>query len=318
MKAHGCAEIVNIMDRAPFHADELAMQARSGAGAKGTGIRDFMPEQHRSFFASLSHVFLATTADGWPLATLLEGEPGFLASPDGRTLAIGSLPGPQDPAAGTLHVGQQIGLLGIDLATRRRNRVNGVVSNVNAGGFSIAVQQSFGNCSQYIQRRAMSRVLAAPAAARKLLMPDDRARVLIERADTFFVATRSRATVGVAGGADISHRGGQPGFVRLEGDTLGIPDFRGNRYFNTLGNILGEPRAALMLLDFATGDVLQLQGLASIDWGERAAARVAGAERVWRFRITQGWYRAQASTLRGAFIDYAPTTLGTGTWDHGP
>jgi hypothetical protein len=103
--------------------------------------------------------------------------------------------------------------------------------------------------------------------------------------------------------------------VGIAADTLLIPDFRGNRYFNTLGNLSGEPRAALLFPDFATGDLLQLQGLASIDWGGSAAAPVEGAERVWQLRVTRAWYRPCAAALRGAFIDHSPVTLRTGTWN---
>ena len=58
----------------------------------------------------------------------------------------------------------------------------------------------------------------------------------------------------------MSHRGGKPGFVGVQGDTLAIPDFRGNRFYNTLGNLLGDPRAGLLFVDFASGDILQIQG----------------------------------------------------------
>ncbi|MGB6485812.1 MAG: pyridoxamine 5'-phosphate oxidase family protein [Steroidobacteraceae bacterium] len=298
-----------------FHTDELAAQARAGVSTRSAGIRDLMPEQHRTFFAALPYVFLATTdAEGWPLATMLEGEPGFISSPDPRTLRVQALPGPGDPACGTLRQDREIGLLGIDLATRRRNRANGVISAVDATAFTVAVQQSFGNCPQYIQRRTASRAEAAGGRVRRLESLDDDARALIARADTFFVASRSRAGVGPAGGVDISHRGGRPGFVRMEGDVLSIPDFRGNRYFNTLGNLLGEPRSALLFPDFESGDLLQLQGLATIDWSPSAAERFEGAERIWQFRITRGWFRPQAAVLRGAFIDYSPVTLRTGAW----
>jgi hypothetical protein len=187
---------------------------------------------------------------------------------------------------------------------------------VDATGFAVSIRQSFGNCPQYIQRRELRRVQPARAQAEELVLPQGRARELIEGADTFFVATRSSAQVGLAGGADISHRGGRPGFVRLKDDTLLIPDFRGNHYFNTLGNILGEPRASLLFVDFGSGDVLQLQGLASIDFDDPAAGELEGAERVWRFRTVRGWYRREAAALRGSFLDYAPTTLRTGVWGH--
>ena len=65
---------------------------------------------------------------------------------------------------------------------------------------------------------------------------DEAARALIAASDTFFVASRSRPELGVEGGLDMSHRGGRPGFVGVQGGTLAIPDFRGNRFYNTLGN----------------------------------------------------------------------------------
>ena len=291
-----------------FHADELAAQTRAGVATMRSGIRDFMPEQHRTFFAGLRHILVAVSdAAGWPLATLLEGDPGFIDSPDPAMLRIRALPAADDPAAGMVRVGDEIGFLGIDFATRRRNRANGIVSSRDAAGFAVAVRQSFGNCPQYIQRRLIVRADTVAGPARELSSLDNEARSLIQRADTLFVASRSRADVGPAGGADISHRGGRPGFVGIADDTLLIPDFRGNRYFNTLGNLLGEPRASLLFPDFAAGDLLQLQGLASIDWSDSAAALVQGAERVWQFRVTRGWYRPRAAALRGALSDYSPS-----------
>lgn len=298
-----------------FHADELTAQTRAGFVTKRAAIRDFMPEQHRSFFTGLPCILVALSdAAGWPLATLLAGDPGFVDSPDPALLRIRALPAADDPAAGMVRVGDEIGLLGIDFGTRRRNRANGIVSSRDAAGFAVVVRQSFGNCPQYIQRRVIVRADAGANPARELSSLDSEARSLIQCADTFFVASKSRADVGPAGGADISHRGGRPGFVGIEDDTLLIPDFRGNRYLNTLGNLLGEPRASLLFPDFARGGLLQLQGLASIDWSESAAALVQGAERVWRFRVTRGWHRPSAAGLRGAFIDYSPVTLQTGTW----
>ncbi|MGH8199582.1 MAG: pyridoxamine 5'-phosphate oxidase family protein [Steroidobacteraceae bacterium] len=298
-----------------FHADELTAQARAGFETRSGGIRDFMPEQHRTFFAALPHLFVATLdATGWPLATLLEGEPGFISSPDLKTLRIRSLPDADDPAHGTIRKGQEVGLLGIELATRRRNRANGVICEVDAAAFTVAVQQSFGNCPQYIQRRTFSRAEVTKGPVRAFESLDGDARQLILRADTFFVASRSRSDVGPAGGADISHRGGRPGFVRVDGNVLSIPDFRGNHYLNTLGNLLGEPRSSLLFLDFATGDLLQLQGLASIDWSSAAKEEFEGAERIWHFRLTRGWFRPRAAALRGTFVDYSPVTLRTGAW----
>jgi predicted pyridoxine 5'-phosphate oxidase superfamily flavin-nucleotide-binding protein len=295
-----------------FHADELWAQERAGGLARGAAIRDFMPEPHRNFFAGLPEIFIAgVDANGWPLATLLEDHAGFIQSPDPTTLRVSALPAPGDPASATLRVGSDIGLLGIDLATRRRNRANGVVAALDGAGFTVAVRQSFGNCPQYIQRRLLERRGASgTVGSRSFESLDGAARSLIARADTFFVASRSRSGFGARGGADISHRGGRPGFVRVQGNTLAIPDFRGNGYFNTLGNLIGEPRCSLLFVDFEQGDVLQLQGLADIDW----ASSFPGAQREWHVRIARGWHRAGAAALRGPLLEYSPVTLRTGIW----
>jgi hypothetical protein len=140
---------------------------------------------------------------------------------------------------------------------------------------------------------------------------------MIANADTFFIASRSRAT-GPGSGADISHRGGRPGFVHIDGNDLWVPDFHGNNFFNTLGNLLGEPRAALLFIDFDSGGILHLQGEVEIHWRPEAMRYFEGAERFWRFRVKGGWRRAAALPLRWSFADAAPTTLQTGVWHAAP
>jgi predicted pyridoxine 5'-phosphate oxidase superfamily flavin-nucleotide-binding protein len=299
----------------PFHDEELKAQALAGGGASGSGIRAFMPDQHRTFFALLPYIFVGVIDDaGWPIATLLTGAPGFVRALDAVTLRIDALPDILDPAAPGFVEGRDIALLGLDFATRRRNRANGRLTRRDARGMTVAVRQSFGNCARYIQSRTIGQRIQARSGIDALAALDPAAKALIERADTFFVATRARHDAGVSHGADMSHRGGRPGFVRVEGDTLTIPDFAGNRYFNTLGNMIGEPRAALLFVDFETGNLLQLQGMAEIDWDGAHASALVGAERLWRFHIVRGWRRAGGSPLRAAPPEYAPTTLHTGTW----
>jgi hypothetical protein len=274
------------MDAGPWHAGELKAQALSGADRipGGAGIRSFMPDQHREFFASLPFMVAATLDEaGAPMATLLTGRPGFVASPDPTTLTLTA--GSADPAGRRLVAGARIGLLGIQPDTRRRNRANGTVTAAGPDGLTVHVEQSFGNCPQYIHPRHVMVDRRATIDAEPFDGLDARARKQVAAADTFFVATTSG--VGVEnGGVDISHRGGPPGFVRVSGDVLTIPDYRGNRYFNTLGNLLLEPRAALLFVDFAAGELLQLQGTGRVSWDER---HMPGAERTWRFKVSGGW-----------------------------
>jgi hypothetical protein len=284
----------------PFHEGELRAQAMAGVEPFSAPIRNRMPDQHRTFFPLLPFVCVAVAdADGWPLATLVEGPPGFATSPDPARLQVAALPTVCDPVRARLLAGAPVGMLGIDLGTRRRNRLNGTVAHVDDAGFTVDVVQSFGNCPRYIHVRSLAPVerMRGPVAMFRTNLPD-RARAMLIEATTLFVASVSGAgAAGAAAGLDISHRGGPAGFARLDGDVLTVPDFAGNRYFNTLGNFVAEPRAAIVLADVATGDMLQLQGRADVDWTAADPDRVPPVERAWRFRIERGWLRPGAFGL---------------------
>ena len=297
----------------PFHTDELAAQALAQQSSPGAGIRPFMPDQHREFFAGLPYIFMAT-ADrrGWPVPSLVSGAPGFVQSPDPTTLTLSARPGEDDPATAGLLEGAPVGLLGLDLTNRRRNRANGIVRAIGPGGFAVDVSQSFGNCAQYIQTRYPRPRPSVPAATEQIASLDPAARRLIAGADTFFVASRSREGL-ASGGLDMSHRGGRPGFVGVHGDELRIPDFRGNRFFNTLGNLLGDPRAGLLFIDFASGELLQLQGHVTIEWAPKDGLP-AGTQRLWRFAVERGFRRRDALAFDWKFGEFAPTTLATAAW----
>ena len=269
-----------------FHEGERAAQRLAGEPTpQALGIRRFMPDQHRDFFALLPYVPIAARDDaGWPVPTMLAGLPGFIASPDAMSLRIATMADPSDPVRPLLRAGAAFGLLGIDFSTRRRNRANGRVVAADEQALTLAVEQSFGNCPQYINLRdATWHGAGRPSTTQRFVGLDDQARALIGRADTFFVAS------GSADGLDISHRGGPPGFVRIEGATLVVPDYRGNRFFNTLGNLVLDPRASLLFVDFERGDTLIVRGRVEIDWG---------SERAWRLKVEDGWRRPGALPLR--------------------
>ena len=297
------------MDASPFHAGELEAQARAGETARGAGIRDFMPDQHRDFFALLPYLFAAgRDAQGKPIATVLTGPEGFVTSPTSNELAVAALPAPDDPASAALSAGAPVGLLGLDLRTRRRNRANGIISERDGNGVKVAVSQSFGNCAKYIQVRQHETAPGATTAAEELGSLDTAASALIAQSDTLFIASGSES------GLDISHRGGRPGFVRVEGARLSVPDFAGNSYFNTFGNLLREPDTSLLFIDFALGDVLQLQGVAEVVWNGPELTEVDGAKRLLKVEVTRAWRRKAALPLRWSEPEPAPTTLATGIW----
>ncbi len=304
------------MNQSRFHPGEQAAQSLAGVAPSSPAIRDWMPDQHRAFFGLLPFLPIAAADQhGAPLATILTGEPGFIISPDPHTLQISAAPHPQDPATPFLVAGARVGLLGIDLTTRRRNRANGHLCSIDPGRLTIAVTQSFGNCPQYIQRRSWRQAAAAPGPVERLAGLDLAAQAVIGAADTFFVASSSGGAAGAMGGMDISHRGGRPGFVAIAGDTLTIPDFHGNRYFNTLGNFFLDRRAALLFVDWTDGTLLHLQGEVEICWDQDG--HFAGAERLWRVSVTAGWRRPRVLPFRWSLQDFAPQIQQTGTWNDG-
>lgn len=257
----------------PFHAGELRAQALTGKTdvpqwAAGF-IRPFMPDQHRAFFAELPFLVLAgADAQGRAWVTLIDGPDGFVASPDATTLTLNTQPDVQDPLAEAFAHGTDVGLLGIELATRRRNRMSGHLQRSGAG-FVINVRQSFGNCPQYIHARAWHRVpstIPPRATQAKALSPDHMDRM--RAADTLFIGTGHHGDADhPANGYDASHRGGAPGFVQVvDGTHLRIPDYAGNNFFNTIGNLVENPSIGLVFVDFETGGLLHVTGRATIDW----------------------------------------------------
>jgi predicted pyridoxine 5'-phosphate oxidase superfamily flavin-nucleotide-binding protein len=292
--------------RSPWHPGERAVQERTGVRDRMEEIgprvlRDAMPEQHRIFFGELPFLVLGSVApDGAVWASVLPGAPGFVRSPDPRTLAIAGRPAPGDPLARHLAPGAAIAVLGIQLETRRRNRANGRIASVDEGGFTIGVEQSFGNCPQYIHPRRLAsgeREAVPSRPEREGAVLSEKAERLVRAADTFFIATAAPGA-----GADVSHRGGPPGFVRVtpEADAtlLTFPDYRGNFFFNTLGNLQASPRAGFALVDFATGDVLMLTGAAVVLWDAPEAADFPGAQRLVRFSVASGVWLPSAFAPR--------------------
>lgn len=307
----------------PFHAGELAVQQRLGIAERMLPIgqrvvRTYLPEQHREFYPQLPFVMVGSVdAQQRPWASVLVGEPGFIQAPDERRLSFAARPVPGDPLDAGLKPGAPLGFLGIELHTRRRNRVNGRVSEVGEHGFAIDVEQTVGNCPQYIQGREMHWVRDAldlqPRTQEALTALDAPARALIANADTLFIASHAPGA-----GADVSHRGGRPGFVHIEDDhTFVVPDFLGNFLFMTFGNLELDARAGVLFIDFDTGDLLTLTGRAEVVWdGEllKSVAAFEGAQRAWRFHVDAGWRLREALPLRWRFRDVSPNSLITGTW----
>lgn len=292
-----------------FHEGERAVQGRAGVGAEsrnlGRGISRGIPQGAGPFLEAQRIAALAAVDEtGRVWASLVTGKPGFITAPDPRTLRLAAELPDADPLTKALSRDQPLGVLVLDLERRRRLRVNGRVTDTHPGAIEIRTEEVFANCPKYIQARVFAgdaRHNRAGGARHGRALTSEQ-RLAIERADTFFLASVHAGT-----GADASHRGGQPGFVRVLDDRrLRIPDYGGNNMFQTLGNIAADPRVGLLFVDFDTGTTLQLTGRARILWEPEDRAEMKGAERVVEIEIDEIVEIARQGPLGWRFLEYSP------------
>lgn len=272
-----------------FHEGELAVQSRAGVRAQAARLGGTMlavPDLNGGISGFLAErdfaVLTARDADGRLWTSALIASAGFLEARD-RELTVHAAPGSGDALHG-LAEGQAVGLLAIEFATRRRVRVNGTLTYAGTDELQIVVDQAFGNCPKYIQQRRLVHTESSEPATERLVRSatlGDEDVALIARADTFFLGT-----VHPTRGADASHRGGTPGFVRVEGARLWWPDYPGNNMFNSLGNLEVDSSAALLFVNFESGASLQISGTAALEWiTPGAAGDDGGTGRRVRFTI---------------------------------
>ena len=267
----------------PFHRGELELQALTGEQAIAKrNAAVLAPElDHRAgpFLEAQRMIVIGSMAeDGWPQASVLFGPAGFVSAVDETSvlLRLEAVARNDDPVWANLRTGAALALLAIELPTRRRYRINGVIEAYAEQQVLLRVREAYANCPKYIRPRQVEvRALGgheqSAQSGREL---DDARRAFITSCETFFVAS-----VHTERGLDVSHRGGPPGFIELVSPTrLRIPDYAGNSLFNTLGNLRLDPRAGLILVNFATGRALSITGRAEIVVGE-------GAERFWLLEL---------------------------------
>lgn len=250
-----------------FHSGELAVQERAGVRTRAARLAPMagpgrLGAGTAAFLASARPAVLtARDSTGRLWISPLPGEPGFLTAATPTRLHIDAELPAADPLA-AVPTGQPAGLLVIDLAARRRYRINGQLTHRDSGGFAIDVSQAYGNCPKYIHptttpRADKSVTDRTPLFSGAKLRPED--RELIEGSATFFLGSTHPTS-----GNDASHRGGPAGFVRADHDRLWWPDYPGNNIFNSFGNLAVDPSAALLFT--ATTTTLHMSGSAELVW----------------------------------------------------
>src|SRR4029453_8686140 len=189
----------NHVPRQPFHEGELAVQERAGerdaAKRNGVGIAARILPGELSFLGRQRLLALTTSDHAHLWTSVACGEPGFATSADGQRLII--RPGlmttsTDDPVQQRLAIGRDVGVLAIELASRRRLRINGAVEALSADEVRIVVRGSVGNCPKYTQRPQPGDVSTGEisrTSSESGSRIDDERREVIERADTAFVGS---------------------------------------------------------------------------------------------------------------------------------
>jgi hypothetical protein len=302
------------MPNQPFHDGEIAVQERAGerdaARRHGAGISSRIASAALPFLAEQRIVALsASGADGQLWTSVWCGEPGFVTSTDGHRVSIltaSTEASPDEPVRRRLVVGGDVGILAIELSSRRRLRINGTVDATSAGEIGVLVHECVGNCPKYIQRRQPREVSSTPqsrAPGEAGCELDEERRGLVERADTAFVGSLHPAR-----GVDTSHRGGAPGFIRVvDRTTLRVPDYPGNSMFMTLGNFEVDSRASLAALDFERSRVVSFSGWARLRFDiEDPQHPTGGTGRYWDFSIREWVQFELPPTRRWDLLDSSP------------
>ena len=280
--------------RSSYHEGERYVQERAGERDSALRLEGFttgpIPVRAMPFLAEQRMLAVGSVDEhGSVFASVVFGAPGLVWSGDGQSLHLDRtrIEAHDDPLWRHLCVGADVGFLAIELGSRRRLRINGVVTHVDPVRIDVDVHEAYPNCPKYIQRRipvdapGVRGSFAQPRAEGSAL--DDKHMRLIERADTLFVASRHPER-----GLDVSHRGGAPGFVRvLTPSRIRIPDYRGNSMFNTLGNFAVDDRAGVVFVDFERGTLLQMTGKATLqfDQPDEALQPTGGTGRYWDFNL---------------------------------
>lgn len=220
--------------------------------------------------------------------------------------------------------------LSIDLAMRDRVKLAGrlvagrVGGGMGAGGqggvrsesdadsvvrvqMAMLVEESLGNCPKYLNKKTIRPCVPSPRLVSENTPLPREALELLNKADLFFLSSTNGE------GMDVNHRGGPPGFIRLvsnksdeDGVNLCYPEYSGNRFYQTLGNMHIRPLVGMVVPDFETGDVLYLTGETKILMGAAANRVLTHTKLAIRVHVTAARFVQSSLPFRGDVVDYSP------------
>ncbi|KAG8532729.1 uncharacterized protein KY384_002606 [Bacidia gigantensis] len=217
--------------------------------------------------------------------------------------------------------GKDFAALGIHLATRDRVKLQGQMIGTAIGGsdasgnktakeiaeiqLALAITGSLGNCPKYLNEKEIVLTMPKPVLEADTLPLTQVSLDLLAKADLFFITSYHSK------GMSANHRGGSPGFMRVEkndaeGVILVYPEFSGNRFYQTLGNLYLDPRAGFAIPDFDTGDILYITCTTKILIGDSAAATLPRSNLAVQLLVKSARYVKQGLAFRGILGERSP------------
>jgi uncharacterized protein len=298
-----------------FHSGEREVQRRTGeiiiANSNGRIINNVIVAGAINFIEKQPMVIVSSIdSSGNAWASLLIGDFGFAKVNNPKMMVFDKSmlsSAKEDIFYQNIEENHEIGSLFVELSSRRRFRINGTTS-INKNHIEINIHEAYPNCPKYIQRRVISvpdyfENSASIITHGNQLKKDEKDWIL--NADTIFVASLSNN-----GKMDVSHRGGNPGFIEIIGEnTLKIPDYQGNSMYNTLGNFIQNPNSGILLVNFEKGETLQLTGKADLLFdqnSEEDKIKTTGTGRYWLFKTKQWIYIKKHHKVDWELLDYSP------------
>jgi len=279
-----------------FHSGEKEIQEKTGqaviANSNSKLIANTIIKGAIGFIEKQPMVIVSSVDKNEQVWTsILIGEHGFIEVPDSNSLSINldKIHSDKDDIFyKNITEGSPIGMLFIELSTRRRFRINGTTS-MDGNRINISILESYPNCPKYIQQRNIQ----DPDAFQKVEVKKLHGDLLsidiqnwISSVDTLFWGSISNE-----GRLDASHRGGKNGFVEILNNTsIKVPDYHGNSLFNTFGNVAQNKISGVLFIDFQNRKTLQLTGKAELLFDQKSEEdleKTGGTGRFWTFQVKE-------------------------------
>jgi hypothetical protein len=237
-----------------YHEGQIAVQQE----AKTTQIAERLAHWVGPIaeFAQISDLFLFAISDPEQILrfTVLSGKPPLMKTRKGSEIRL-QFPSDRAPRITTPTL---CGGLAIHLGQARRVRTNGRLIPM-AEGVDLEAHETFTLCRKYMAPSLAldDRPHLGPVAREPLAFDDPWIPDLLARAETSFLAS-----ISPQGGPDVAHRGGPPGFIKLDVSARRLTwiEYVGDGVFKSAGNVRATGSMTLLIPDFENGDGVELIG----------------------------------------------------------